>query len=291
MIVVIGPRGQLFTENVLNKYPNAVLCNSQNINTLADIVYTSTQDISHTELIQLLSRATQVEYYSEGIDLDDQVFIESCLLQHPNVTGDVVYKHNYLTLQDHRQSNATQLWIVGCSIADGVGVKQDARWGHLVASELDLPVSFLTKAGTSIEWAADQILRSDIRSNDTLVWGITSVSRFMKYSDDGILQNVHPGRLYKHNIKEVTFPNQSYKASHYIQQVTNFLKKVGCQYRLLVMFPPFEHQYIPLHLTLLDKNAIIGYNENMKFVDIGSDGVHPGPEQHKIYARKILNSL
>ena len=94
-------------------------------------------------------------------------------------------------MADHRQGNDKQLWVSGCSFADGIGVSKQQRYGQLVADKLLLPVSFLTSPGSSIPWAADQILRSDIRANDIIIWGITAINRYVSYKNK-IEINVHP---------------------------------------------------------------------------------------------------
>jgi hypothetical protein len=86
-----------------------------------------------------------------------------------------------LTLADTRKTDSSQLWIAGCSITHGEGVSENTRYGQLLAERLNTKVSFLTRPGSSIAWAADQILRSDIRPGDTVVWGITSHTRLTKF--------------------------------------------------------------------------------------------------------------
>ena len=82
-----------------------------------------------------------------------------------------------MPLTDTRKCKETQLWIAGCSISHGVGVDLTERYGHLLSTELNMPCSFLTRPGSAIDWAADQLLRSDIRKNDLVVWGITNPER------------------------------------------------------------------------------------------------------------------
>jgi hypothetical protein len=57
------------------------------------------------------------------------------------------------------------------------------------------------------------------------------------------------------------------------------------------MFPPMPDHYFVLHKLLAEKNIILGFDQNFNFVDIGTDGIHPGPMQHKKYAEKVLSSL
>lgn len=69
-------------------------------------------------------------------------------------------------LVDTRKTDSNQIWVAGCSISHGMGVNHNERYGELIATKLNLPCSFLTRPGSAIDWATDQILRSDIREGD-----------------------------------------------------------------------------------------------------------------------------
>lgn len=207
------------------------------------------------------------------------------------------------------------LWISGCSITHGVGVAHNQRWGHLVGKHLGRPGRYLTSPGSSIEWAADQILRADIRHGDTLLWGLTSPSRFMYYNNDGELQHIL-GIYYKNHpkfdsiisIERLADDNLAFKAVNYVNQVRNFLQKIGCRLVIGYMLPGLdEHKKImldnlsgPDFFKAFDDPPTIKTRANFlktlgpspeMFIDVGTDGAHPGPKQHQIYAGKFLQHL
>ena len=95
-------------------------------------------------------------------------------------------------LADNRRSDHAQIWNVGCSITDGFSIPKEKRYGQLLAERLNMPVSFLSKHGRSIIWAADQILRSDIRNKDLVIWGLTSPERLMYIHNHLLLEGVTP---------------------------------------------------------------------------------------------------
>jgi hypothetical protein len=102
--------------------------------------------------------------------------------------------YSILDLADCRKTKSPQIWIVGCSIAHGIGLdSREQRYGQIVSDCFKMPVSFLTQGGTSIEWSSDQILRSDISSGDIVIWGITGVNRFIHWDDHGNMFSVTPG--------------------------------------------------------------------------------------------------
>lgn len=212
----------------------------------------------------------------------------------------------------------SKLWIIGCSIAHGVGVNTNEKWSTIVADKFNFPVVNLTAPGSSVEWAADQILRADLASNDIVCWGLTTPNRSLWYDDTGNphhLLNVY----YQNNpnFKNLVNPhhlvqlNLAYKAINYVKQVQNFLNKVGCRYAIGYTLPGLiEHEDILLSNLADTKNFVVMYKKSFNrektdvlkflsrtvpptqmFVDIGNDGFHPGPQQHQLYADQFLEVL
>jgi len=211
----------------------------------------------------------------------------------------------------------SKLWIVGCSISHGIGVDTDQRWGHILSQQLDLVPTFLTAEGSSIEWAADQILQANIQQNDFVCWGLTTPNRSLWYNDLGEPQHVlnvyyqtRPEFQHTLDQRHLVESNLAYKAVNYVKQVQNYLDKIKCQYVIGSMLPGLEqHQKIILQHLETNSNFCVMYNfERVKFVDLatffsiskpvynlfedtGSDQFHPGPKQHKLYAEQFLKCL
>jgi hypothetical protein len=209
----------------------------------------------------------------------------------------------------------SKLWIVGCSIAHGVGVLPKERWGALLAQTLGLEPVFLTAEGSSIEWAADQILRADIRANDTVCWGLTTPNRTLWYNEHG--QEQHILNVYYHthpdfhiDRRHLVDLNLARKAVNYVQQVQNYLNRVGCRYAIgytlpgltehreivsknLTNTPGFFIAYDPDRIKYVDAAAFFTRTRpvNNLFIDVGTDGFHPGPQQHIVYAEQFLKEL
>ena len=212
------------------------------------------------------------------------------------------------------------LWVVGCSIAHGVGIAPSQRWGELLSKQLNLPVKFLTAEGSSIEWAADQILQSNISANDIVCWGLTTPNRYMYYDENGHLQHIltmyyhnHPEFQSTIDVKRLIDNNLAYKAVNYIKQVQNFLNKLSCEHSIGYMLPGIlEHKKIIIDQFSHSKNFFTVFDPtnteslsktdfkdffsrtrptNNYFVDVGSDGIHPGQQQHQVYAEQFLKNL
>lgn len=212
---------------------------------------------------------------------------------------------NPMPLVDSRQSENPQLWVAGCSITHGIGVDASQRYGQLLANELNLPCSFLTKSGSAIDWSSDQILRSNIRAGDTVVWGLTLPER-LTYIHDQKLLNINAtsyiiNNQLKNIVSETTMLSQNtfYHHMYSIDRVINFCKLLEVNLlivglltsdsgvRHLANTPSFyPYPYSPL-FNDLDSKLINFFN----FIDFGTDNLHPGPKQHSLYANFILSLM
>jgi hypothetical protein len=149
-----------------------------------------------------------------------EYFLYQIALMKNNVQGLTLdHYYNYLELTELRKTEKKQLWVAGCSIAHGVGVGKHEKFGVLISNKLDLEVSHLTNPGSSIEWAKDQILRSDIRKNDIVIWGLTYEVRAPMASNGRVFQEKDPNIL----LHETSL----YRAVTGVHQVVNFCKKLS----------------------------------------------------------------
>ena len=203
-------------------------------------------------------------------------------------------KETMLKLVDTRKTDGRQLWVAGCSFTFGIGVNDDERYGQLIAAQLELPVSFLAYPGSSLTWAADQILRSDIRTNDVVIWGLTSHERFLYFKNNKIT-HVTP-RTYEvdANLKylvDISFLDSQqliYQAVVEIHQVINFCKKIGAQLILAQLLGRGMERYLHGYVNYQMLYDQYGRNADDILLDLGSDSVHPGPAMHQWYYKQIL---
>lgn len=305
--------------------PSAFLVDSTNYKTISvpfvnqTTVFTSLGDISDSvdQIYKLLDLADEIYYcppeqWSDNKNVnpdnvtDSMKGLTETILFHfqqqkNNVHGlnlDHYQYKKYTTLSDYRKSENKQLWIVGCSNTHGVGVLADQRYGAIVGKELDLPTSFLTQSGSSIEWAADQILRSDIRENDIVILGLTNEQRIPMWGSSQSVKHI--------TISHRDFPTNSvnlppklldfllahdtckYKSYTHIEQIVNFCKKIKAKL-LIVGLLSSDSFDINLH-SLQEFIAYKNFN-NLNYIDYGTDQEHPGPKQHQLYANFCLTHL
>jgi hypothetical protein len=313
--------------------PSAILLNNDNYNhyfeksiSVTNTFYTSLGDLnlSIDKIFLIFYNADKIYYYppdkwSDGKKIDLCSVTTSIhglteyLLSIVNKLKNNVENLNlsYLNIEkfistvDCRKNDNPQLWVAGCSIADGYGVDKKERFGQLIADELNIPVSFLTSPGSSIEWAGNQILLSDIRENDIVVWGLTQESRFEWWSDiTNAPVKLQARRIedFQKNYKNILHlteqsakniildcSNQIYKSLQKIYQVINFSKKI--KFKLLVV-GLIDSDTLTVFLN--DCNSYIRYvniNGPFIYVDTSDDNIHPGPKQHQLFADFCLDQF
>lgn len=213
----------------------------------------------------LLSEIQRQKNNVEGLNLDHYVSTE------------------WLPVVADRLCHGRQLWVAGCSISHGMGVMSDQRYGHLLSHHLQRPVSFLTQSGSSISWAADQLLRADIRAGDIVVWGITSEYRQTSLINGIIKHQPFWNREVSDSRSERDLEKFFYLGLIAVHQVRNHLDKIGAR---LVLLPLLCSENIKLRLLHCAEYCAVPYAEN--FIDLGTDHKHPGAQQHMAYADIVM---
>lgn len=229
----------------------------------------------HNDGFSWVSQQVLTEYYVYSAKLQGKI---------TNYIDLTKYKESkYLELAEYRTSDQPCLWISGCSISHGVGVDPDQRYGYIVGSSTDRPTYHLTRPGSSLEWQADQILRSDIQKLDIVIWGLTEESRAPCARNGKII--AWPD----HTIEDINYRSDEtryYKAITSTFQVINFCNKVGCR---LILLPLLCKEKLQMDLINQLSYYQLPYQEN--FLDIGTDGIHPGPRQHQAWADFCIDIL
>jgi hypothetical protein len=304
--VFVGDNDQSLATHATTFDPTAFLITTKNYklflntNYTSDItVYTSFADLPKIDdnnaiLFEILHKADYIFYRPPAKWSDDfgkfdwnsskritEWFLYCVNFEKNNVDNlDLTEYQNskYLGLTNKRNSESSVLWISGCSVSHGVGVNESEKYGELLSSEMTLPVTYLTRSGSSLKWQSDQILRSNIQKNDILVWGLTQETRTVKVENGNVFQEQNPDTRLSEN--------RLYDAVTSIYQVVNFCKKIQCQ---LLLLPVISSETLNLFLVHLDEYIHIPYRT--KFLDYGFDGLHPGSQTHKWYAKYILDKI
>jgi len=199
---------------------------------------------------------------------------------------------NYI--RTYRTTDDPVLWVAGCSMSSATGVNKEERWGHLVSKHFNLPEVNIAMPGGSIWDAHDQILRADIRKGDTVIWGLTCADRVDVIVDHRL--RPYPSHQYLEldnnyfNIDYLGSYTQYLIAVRDILQVVNYCNKIDAKlYLVNFMDPEFFNKVLGSKSIYLELSFHSVYEKG--WIDIGTDGVHPGPLQHKEFAEEIIKFI
>jgi len=201
------------------------------------------------------------------------------------------------SLVNKRNSEGKIFWTAGCSFTAGVGVSQKERWGTLVSELLALPEISLSRGGSSIRWAADQILRSDIKKDDIVVWGITNnfrveLSENWDFAPWSINDYVTLAKQQYWKMDYFDSETMVLKSIRSILQVMNFCQKIGAKLYLVNLL---DITWVSIMLRnyedFIDLTIDMDIVDTPIYIDYGTDNSHPGPNQHQQYAEKIFNFI
>ena len=312
VIVFIGDVKEYLADEALSFNKNAKLITPSNSSKLDNgVYYCSLGDLSGlNEFSHVLRQATIIYYSPPPNDkwsdkkikewTEEYLTSFSCCYEKVvhNFENNYTSKERILELPDTRKTDSPQIWIAGCSISHGVGVLPNERYGYLLSEKLKMPVSFLTKSGASIRWASDQILRSDIRSNDIVFWGITSSSRITYWDDEknkvqscnSRIFNTKHGKYARKSIKENYFLSgiPIYESLQSINAVDNVMEKRGAKLiKGLLHFSDLTH-YLHPEENLVVLSGIYGKNLTELWLDVGNDNKHPGPITHQMFYEEFI---
>lgn len=221
------------------------------------------------------------------------------IARHPNKTNNFAWKKNFNFLIQERTTEHPLLWTAGCSVTAGAAIEHKDRWGSLLSNYLNLPELTLAMGGSSISWSADQLLRSDIRPGDTVVWGLTNLAR----TEISVDWNFKP--LTVGGYSQIEKKNQYWTLDYFesetqvltsirkILQVVNFCKKIKAK---LYLANILDIAWVSIALKNLDNFIDLTHGlpingNTIDFIDLGIDNRHPGPGQHRQYADKLYNFI
>lgn len=309
--LIVGDTQQYLAEYATAKDSSAYLITLDNVNQEHHgTAYTSLGDLSGVkELFHLLSMADQITYrppdrWSDGQTSKDK-FSMAWLSEHyigiaKNLFGTSVdFLPTSWSIEDPvepRKVDTKQLWVAGCSTTFGVGVSAEEKYAEILSKKTNLPFSLLARPGSAVSWAADQILRSDVRAGDIVIFGVTTFYRITIFENQTVK---HVGLHNYKNFSELTLQQldsdtRIYETLCAVDQVSNFCNKIGAKLILIGIHANLE---LSLRLSIY-KNFIFchgkfGTDLRDEWLDLGNDiehgDPHSGPKTHQMYADLILS--
>jgi len=287
---------------VQTNYPTSSLLSDDNFNLIKKTdgdFYAFSSSLRVSNLIEAINLSDNVIYYNPKYLTDDK--IDGAIRLSDKLVDNSYDPADLLLSYQLRENDDRILWVAGCSYAAGFSlIDQSSSYANILSNKLNLELKCLSIPGTSIAWAGDQILRSDIRSNDIVIWGITGVERYMFYHDkmifhvcDATLPPLLEGPLAQYPKsfleKKLVDEDNIVHGIKSIFQVINFCKKIGAK---LILFPHYDlsTEYNRKILTIYLKNI---YNTVVpsEIIDHVGENLHPGPNTHKNWANELYNFI
>jgi hypothetical protein len=286
-------------ENQLQTHSGVCYTSISDLDTLSDfacllrqadnIIYVPDPSWLSGQKVKQYSERYWVEYYLYTFSLDKTKKIVNCPIPCLPTNDDLM-----LVINAQRENNEPHLWVSGCSTSLGAGVEIHERYANILSEKLNLPLCMLAQDAASVTYAADQILRSDIRKGDLVILGVTNHQR-KTYYDEENSKIIH---VTVTNFKEqdrkidLTDPTLLYDSVTAIHQVLNFCHKINAKVILVGIHSHIDFcAYLENIPSYIHANGFYGVTVDDQFKDIGNDGIHAGPLMHQWYAEKILNKL
>lgn len=205
----------------------------------------------------------------------------------------------FLHLTGSRITELPQLWMVGGSALTDPNIEQSQIVGNIIANYLGMPVSYLTANGASNDWCADQILRSDIRSGDVVLWNIMFETRFpFWHSQTNQVIHIQPDYkkhskvdidLSEHAVVDwLTSEHCFYSAVTHAHQVLNFCNKIGVK---LLPHAQYPVEISAEMMEYFSNFPVFTIMPGEKYMDVTIDGWHPGPIHHAQCAERLIQAL
>lgn len=286
----------------------ATLILPDNVNKMSDyaVAYISIGDHSIEDFLRCLDQAKELHYAPSNQWEHDETrqTTERWLMyfshRKPVYNLPPETKNNFLKLADQRKSDKSQLWVVGDEIAAEIGLTPGNGVGSFLSKKLKTDASYLVDQSASIVWCSDQILRSDLRKDDKILWllppmGVINyydlqVQRSIELANQAEQKSNNP----QDNLEQLQNTNLMHINLAAIDRVINVTRLIGCD--LVISTPPVNNAKLESELLdylVLQKEFVHCYADSVSYLDLNFNGAGegPGPLQHQKYADLFYPSL
>lgn len=280
-----------FNFQSMNK--NSKLLDNVNIELTESEYHTSLGDLKIHELLSIVHKFQSIEFIEENfIDGDD---ITKDTLNFIRFVRHKVEPTELLDLEissfaDHedikKRTSNKLLWVYGCSHSYGTGLNDSTEtYGSCLSKELNLPLNLIAKPGSSTHWSLRQLINSDLKKDDYVVWQITSPYR-LSYFNGKHVQEIALSNCNSRSIIDSYTDEQCFFLQlSYLNIGVQYLNSIGVKFTILSvdnreMNLNFEYSKYPEY-----------YCATNFVVDYGSDNLHFGPLSHKKLAIDLANHI
>lgn len=256
--------------------------------------HTSLWDLSAEDIISVCHIFDEVELVDQDFDYSSSLWMETkSLLNY--LSHSVTVKNfnrespkNFTEFNSNANGTAERLWVFGCSHSHGAGLDhEDEKFGNIISARLGIPVTFVTRPGSSLQWSLRHLINTKFGPKDIVIWQLTTPDRVTLYHNNTnevmlsrstnreLISVFDDQQIFFHHCSLLNYGTQYLRATNTNFVLTSILDQQKLFYEYIDEYTRYpEYCYIP----------------NPK-LDIGNDGKHLGPLSHQLIANRILDRL
>ena len=256
-----------------------------------DEYHTSVGDIDPNSIMKIADNFSTINFVKENWNFSSPTYKETVILLNyfswfKNVTNfsrDPMVLFNDIKIKQRPDSPV--LWVFGCSHSHGVGLLPgQQKFGDVVSESLKLPLMLVSRPGSSLSWSTKNLIAADIRSEDSVIWQITTPYRVSRHDGEVQLAASRSRALLE------VFDDQQIFFDHInlIKLGVTYLRKTKTKFSLCSILD--QHAMFYDYLIEYSKYPEYCYSPGLE-IDKGSDNIHCGPLSHKALAQRLLNHI
>jgi hypothetical protein len=252
--------------------------------------------MSSSDIIKISNNFSTINFVDEKFDQSSDIYKETVVLLNylswsKNVTNfSVDLPISFADPIVNNRPTGPALWVFGCSHSHGVGLLPDEkRFGEIVAESLNLPLMLISKPGSSLNWSTRNLVASDIKIGDVVIWQLTTPHRVSQYNgvetteimlarstDRCLLEIFDDDQVFFNHINLLNFG-------------VRYLRSIGVKFVIVSLLPKLENFFYE-YLVEYSKYPEYCYTPDCQ-LDLGTDRVHVGPLSHQALAQRLLDHI
>lgn len=255
--------------------------------------HTSLGDITVRNLLKIADRRCNFIFINDGFDNNllllekTKIFLNSIYDTH-NVIGYV--RPGPMTFAEQSVPTPTEpnIWVFGCSLSAGVGVDKNELYSTQLGQSVGLPVTTVAKIGSSTRWSLRQLLNADLQAGDIVIWQLTTIERFTVK----ILNTWPKEVMLKDQSREIILSTTDeqlwFDQISLVEYGVKYLRSIGIKFYMVSL--DSKSPVLDRCLEQYTRYPEYCYVPDWQ-VDIGTDGLHPGPNSHHLLYQSLKKKL
>lgn len=283
-----------FDFSVINK--TSTLLTSIDVLLDSNEYHTSLGDMSSADIIKISNNFPTINFVDRKFNRSSDIYKETVILLNSlswskNVTNFTInLPISFADPMVITRPDGPALWVFGCSHSHGVGLLPDEkRFGEIVAASLNLPLVLISNPGSSLSWSLRNLMASNIKSNDVVIWQLTTPHRISQYN--GInTKEILLARSDNRCLLEVFDDNQVFfNHINLLNFGVRYLRSTGVKFIISSILPELGKFFYD-YLVEYSKYPEYCYTPGCQ-IDFGTDQIHAGPLSHNAIAQRLLDHI